>query len=218
MIHKSAYVSEKAKLHETVKVGPGAVVLGEVDIDAGTVLGANAIIGHENANIKIGKDNKIFPHAFVGGEPQDLTYNQEVSNLIIGNKNTFREFSTVNTGTKKENNTTAIGNECLLMAYVHIGHDSEISNNVVVANTTNFAGHVKIGNHVTIGGACNFSQFIRVGDGCYVTGESAVNKDVIPYTIAQGKYALSRATNKICLLYTSPSPRDATLSRMPSSA
>lgn len=199
MIHPTAIISDKSKLHETVSVGPYAIVKGAVTIDEGTTIGSHAIVGHDQVEATIGKNNIICDHAFVGGAPQDLSYKGEVSKLIIGDSNTFREFCTINTGTLKDKNTTIIGNHCLLMAYVHLGHDCVLGDRVIIANASNLAGHVKMGNNIMVGGVCNFSQFIRVGDGCYVTGESAVNKDVLPYTIAQGKYAVSRATNKIGL-------------------
>ncbi len=199
MIHPTAIISEKAKLHPSVKVGPYAVIKGSVVIGEGTRVGSHAIVGHENIEAIIGKNNIICDHSFLGGAPQDLSYKGEVSKLIVGDGNTFREFCTINTGTLKQDNTTTIGNNCLLMAYVHIGHDCILGDRVIVANTTNFAGHVKVGNNVTIGGACNFSQFVSVGDGSYITGESAVNKNILPYVIAQGKYAVCRATNKIGL-------------------
>ncbi len=135
----------------------------------------------------------------MGGAPQDLKYNEEPTSLIVGGNNIFRECVTVNIGTESGGGVTRIGNNNLLMAYVHVAHDCELGNHIVVANTTNFAGHVKVEDHVRIGGVCSFNQFITIGRYSYIAGDSAVNKDILPFTIAQGKYAVSRATNKIGL-------------------
>ncbi|MCB0386309.1 MAG: acyl-ACP--UDP-N-acetylglucosamine O-acyltransferase, partial [Bdellovibrionales bacterium] len=137
--------------------------------------------------------------AVVGSPPQDLTYKGEPTKLVIGNGNTIREYCTLNLGTAKGGGVTRIGDDCLLMAYVHVAHDCHIKNKVVIANSTHFAGHVTVEDHVKIGGGCLFSQFITLGEYCYIAGDTAVNKDIIPYCIAYGNFATIRATNKIGL-------------------
>ncbi len=198
-IHPSAIISKSAELASDVSVGPFTVIQGRVKVDSGTQIESHCVIGNEHGVTRIGKKNHILSGAMVGGIPQDLTYKNEPTELTIGDGNTIREFVTINTGTKKGGGLTMIGNSCLLMAYVHIAHDCQIGNNVVIANTTNFAGHVIVEDNVRIGGVCSFNQFITVGRFAYIGGESAVNKDILPFTIAQGNYAVSRATNKIGL-------------------
>ena len=135
----------------------------------------------------------------VGGPPQDLTYKNEPTQLVIGDRNNIREFVTINIGTQKGGGVTRIANDCLLMAYVHIAHDCQIGSHVVIANTSQFAGHVIIEDHVKIGGVCKFNQFVRVGKHSFIAGDSSVNKDILPYAIAQGNYAVTRAANSIGL-------------------
>ena len=141
----------------------------------------------------------MFPGAVVGGVPQDLKYAGENTHLEIGDHNIFRECVTVNTGTVSGGSLTKLGNHNLIMAYCHIAHDCIFGDHIVVANSSNFAGHVILEDHVKVGGVCSFNQFIKVGAHSYIAGESSVNKDIIPYTIARGNYAISTVTNKIGL-------------------
>lgn len=198
-IHSTALISNKSQIHESVRVGAYAIIEGEVEIGEGTIVEPHARIGFEHSKIKIGKNNRVHSFSYLGGAPQDTSYSGYKSQLVIGDNNHFREFVSINCGTQKDKNTTVIGNECMFMAYVHIAHDCQIGDRVVIANTTNFAGHVVVENDVKIGGACNFSQFIRLGKFSYIAGDTTANKDILPYTIAEGKWALCRATNKIGL-------------------
>ncbi|MCB0407853.1 MAG: acyl-ACP--UDP-N-acetylglucosamine O-acyltransferase [Bdellovibrionales bacterium] len=198
-IHPTAVISEQAELHESVEVGPYAIINGRVQIDEGTRILPHAIIGSDHGVLKIGKRNIFYSCAAVGGPPQDLKYNNDPTELVIGDDNLFREFTTINIGTVTGGGRTLIGNKCMFMAYVHVAHDCHIGNNVIVANSSNFAGHVTVEDNVRIGGICQFNQFVKVGRYSYIAGDSAVNKDIIPYSMAQGKYAVARATNKIGL-------------------
>lgn len=198
-IHPTALVSDNAKLHESVTVGPYAVIKGKVDLDEGCQVHAHAVVGSEAGQVTAGKNNLFHSMSAVGGAPQDLKYAGEETRLVLGDSNVFREFTTVNIGTPEGGGKTEIGNNCLFMAYVHVAHDCIIGNHVIVANSSNFAGHVIVEDYVGVGGVCQFNQFIKIGKASYIAGDSAVNKDVLPYTIAQGKYAVSRATNKIKL-------------------
>ena len=135
----------------------------------------------------------------IGGPPQDLKYKGEETRLEIGDGNQIREFVTINVGTATGTGVTRVGNKNLLMAYVHIAHDCNLGSHIAIANTSNFAGHVTVEDHVHVGGVCSFNQFITVGKYAFIAGDSAVNKDVMPFTIAQGKYAVSRAPNSILL-------------------
>ncbi len=196
-IHPTAIIDKKVELAEGVKVGPYSVIKGKVFVGQGTRIDSHTVIGSDSGVVILGKNNHILPGAMVGGPPQDLKFNNEETRLEIGDANVIREFVTINVGTVTGTGLTKIGNNNLLMAYVHVAHDCRIGNNIAIANTTNFAGHVTVEDHVRIGGVCSFNQFITIGRYSFIAGDSAVNKDVMPYTIAQGKYAVSRAPNEI---------------------
>lgn len=199
MIHPTAIIGKGVELASDVHIGPYTVIEGNVRIGKGTRIKSHAVIGSEFGRVEIGENNQIYSGAIVGGPPQDLKYKSEPTQLKMGDGNVIREFVTLNIGTMTGGGITQIGSGNLLMAYVHVAHDCHIGSNVVIANTTNFAGHVTVEDNVRIGGVCSFNQFVRVGQYAYIAGESAVNKDILPYSIAQGSYAVTRATNKIGL-------------------
>lgn len=198
-IHPTAHVDESSKISENVYIGPGAVVLGDTYIGQGSYIHNHATVGSKECKTVLGKNNTVFPGAVVGGVPQDLKYNGEKTVLTVGDNNVFRECVTVNTGTVTGGEKTVIGNDNLIMAYCHVAHDCILGDHIVVANSTNFAGHVIVEDHVKIGGVCSFNQFVKVGQHAYIAGESSVNKDILPFTIARGNYAVSTVTNKIGL-------------------
>ena len=156
-----------------------------------------ATIGSDSTETVLGENNRIHPGAVIGEVPQDLKYRGEPTKLIIGDGNVFREYVTVNAGTPDGGGITNIGNRCLFMNYVHIAHDCKIGSEVVIANSGQLAGHVELADHVKVGGVCCFNQFTRAGVHSYITGDSTVNKDVLPFSIAQGKYAVMRAANQV---------------------
>lgn len=198
-IHPTAIVEDGVELGTDITIGPYSIVKGKVKIGDGTRIESHVVIGSEYSLIEIGKNNHFLSGAMIGGPPQDLKYNNEQTRLLIGDGNTFREFVTVNCGTVSGGGITKIGDHCLLMAYVHIAHDCTIGNHVVIANTCQFAGHVTVEDHAKIGGVCMFNQWVRVGKHSFVAGDSAVNKDILPFSIAQGRYAVARAANSIGL-------------------
>lgn len=198
-IHPTAVIDKRVELDEGVSVGPFSVLKGKVMVGRGTRIESHTVIGSEHGVVVIGRNNQIFPGAMVGGPPQDLKFKNEETCLEIGDNNMIREFVTINVGTKTGTGVTRIGSNNLLMAYVHVAHDCQIGNHIAIANTTNFAGHVHVEDHVRIGGVCSFNQFITIGKYAFIAGDSAVNKDVMPFTMAQGKYAVSRATNEVGL-------------------
>lgn len=198
-IHPTAIISPQAELASDVEVGPFAIIMGKTRIGSGSKIMGHAVVGSDFGITVIGKNNTIFSGAAVGGPPQDLKYRNEPTKLTIGDNNAFREFSTVNIGTASGGGETVIGSSCLFMAYVHVAHDCKLGDDIVVGNTTNFAGHVTVGDHVRIGGACNFNQFIHLGRYSYIAGDSTANKDILPFSIAQGNYAVARAHNKVGL-------------------
>lgn len=196
-IHQTAIVSDKAKISPDATIGPYVVIRGEVDIAEGVIIDHFTTIGAEYTKVTIGAGTRIFPGAVVGEAPQDLKYKGEKTQVTIGENNMIREYVTIHAGTPDGGGHTQIGNNGLFMAYVHIAHDCVIGDSVVIANSSQLAGHVIIEDHVKIGGVCAFNQFVRLGKYCYIAGDSAVNKDVLPFAIAQGKYAVMRAANQI---------------------
>jgi UDP-N-acetylglucosamine acyltransferase len=196
-IHPTAVVDKNVELSENVKIGPYSVIKGKVMIGSGTKIESHVVLGSEHGVVTVGKNNHFLPGAMIGGPPQDLKFKGEETRLELGDNNIFREFTTVNVGTAHGGGVTRIGSNNLFMAYVHVAHDCQMGNNIAVANTTNFAGHVTVEDNVRVGGVCSFNQFITLGKFSFIAGDSAVNKDIMPFTIAQGKYAVSRAPNEV---------------------
>lgn len=199
-IHPSSVISPEAEIAEGVEVGPYCLIQGKVKIGKGTFVEGHVTIGSRYGIVTIGENNHFAPGAVIGGAPQDISYKSEATQLVIGNNNIFREFSTVNLATSKGDGKTEIGNNCYFMAYTHVGHDCKVGNNVIMANNSHLGGHCEIEDGVTIGGVCAFNQFTKVGKMAFVAGSSIVNKDILPFSRAQGNYAVIRATNKIGLL------------------
>lgn len=199
-IHPTSVLSSDVVLEEDVEIGPYCNIQGHVKIGRGTFVEGHVSIGSRHGIVEIGKNNHIAPGAAIGGPPQDISYKAEPTKLIIGDNNVIREFTTLNIATSKATGSTVIGNNCYFMAYSHVGHDSKIGSNVIVANNTNFAGHCVVEDNVTIGGVCGFSQFTRIGKYSFVAGASIANKDILPFSRAEGHWALVRATNKVGLL------------------
>ena len=192
-IHDFAEVSPKAELGKGVSVGPGAVVGPDVIVGSNTWIGPNVII---EGKVKIGSNNKIFPGACIGLEPQDLKYNGDPTNVLIGDNNTFRECVTINRATF-EGEKTIVGNQNLLMAYSHLGHNCEIGNNVVIANSVQIAGHVVVEDRAVIGGCLGIHQFVHIGYLAMIGGMTRVDRDVPPYCLAEGHPGRMRGLNKV---------------------
>lgn len=199
-IHPTSVVSSEAVIGPDVEIGPYCLIQGKVTIGKGTFIEGHATLGSRTSIVVMGENNHVSPGAVIGGPPQDVSYKGEITKLIIGNNNTFREFSTVNTATSKGDGVTEVGNNCYMMSYTHAGHDCKIGNNVVIANNTHIGGHCTIEDGVVVGGACAFNQFTRVGKGAFIGGGSILNKDILPFSRALGNWALVRATNKVGLL------------------
>ena len=157
-VHPSAFVDPKAELHDGVIIAQGAIVGPDVTIGQGTEIGSNAVI---TGRTKIGMNNKVFPNVFIGLDPQDLKYKGAPTEVIIGDNNTFRECVTINKATD-EGEKTIIGNNNLLMAYSHIGHNCELANGIVLSNSVQVAGHVKIEDKAIIGGCLGIHQFLSL--------------------------------------------------------
>ncbi len=196
-VHRSAIVSSRAALAAGVEVGPYAVVGPEVEIGPGCKVGAHAIV---EGPTRMGARNVIHPHASIGRDPQDRKFRPgEASRLEIGDGNTIREYVTINRGTEEGGGVTRIGNDCWLMATVHIAHDCVLGDDVVMANFASVAGHVHIGNHVTMAGFSGAHQFCRIGDYSFLGIYSGVTRDVPPYVLVAGQPPKPRGVNVIGL-------------------
>jgi len=182
-IHPTAIVDAGAALAATVTVGPYTIIGPHVSIGEGTSIGAHCVIeGHT----RIGRDNRIFQFASLGAAPQDMKYAGEPTELVIGDRNTIREFVTFNTGTVQDVGTTRIGDDCWIMAYVHIAHDCQVGNHIILANNATLAGHVHLGDHVFIGGLTGVHQFVKIGAHAMAGFGSAVSQDVPPFMTVDG--------------------------------
>ncbi len=181
-IHPTAIIDPAARLAPDVTVGPHCVVTGDVEIGSGTALAAGVVV---EGTTRIGRNCRLAHHAVVGGVPQDLKYKGARSMVEIGDSNTIREFVTINRATE-EGDKTVVGNNNLLMAYVHLAHNCVIGNNVILANVVNLAGHVTIDDFASVGGLTPVHQFVRIGKYAFVGGGSRVAKDVPPFVRAAG--------------------------------
>ena len=183
MIHKTAIIDTKAKISSSVDIGPYTVIGPNVEISDNVVIESHVnITGYTT----IGKNNKFYPFASIGNDPQDMKYKGEKTKLIIGDNNTIREYSTINPGTAQGGGITKMGNNNLIMINAHIAHDCIIGNDIVIANSAAIAGHAEIGDNVVIGGNCGIQQFTRIGRMAMIGGMTGVSRDVIPYGLSTG--------------------------------
>lgn len=191
-IHPTAIIEKGAQLHESVTVGAYAV------IGSNVVIGENCRIAHHASIVghtTIGNNTKIYQFASIGEAPQDKKYKDEPTKLVIGNDNIIREFTTLNTGTASGGGVTTIGNNNMIMAYVHIAHDCHIGNNIVFANSVALAGHVTVRDWVILGGAVAVHQFTVIGEHAMLAGMTGVSQDVPPYVMAFGYRAEPKGIN-----------------------
>lgn len=176
-------ISKKAKIGKNVIIEPYCIIEDDVKIGDNTTIGSHTVIKNFTT---IGKNCKIFSHCAIGGVPQDKKYSGEKSILTIGDNTTIREFCTLNRGTE-ESGITKVGSDCLLMAYVHVAHDCDVQNNVILANGVQLGGHVTIQDYAIIGGMTPVHQFCNIGKHAFVGGGLRVVQDVPPYIIANGE-------------------------------
>jgi UDP-N-acetylglucosamine acyltransferase len=192
MIHTTAIVSEKTVLADGVVVGPYTVIGDDVEIGSGTRIDSHVVI---NGPTKIGEDNHIYQFASIGDDPQDKKYAGEPTGLVVGDRNTIREFCTISRGTIQDRGQTIVGDDNWIMAYVHIAHDCVVGNNTILANNATLAGHVHIGDWVICGGFSGAHQFCRVGAHAFLGMYSGVSRDVPAYTMVAGQPAMARGIN-----------------------
>ena len=208
MIHRTAIVDPKAKISSSVNVGPYSIIGPNVEIGEDTDINSHvSIAGHT----KIGKNNKIYPFASIGNDPQDLKFKGEISSLEIGDNNKIREYVSINPGTDGGSRVTKIGNNCLFMVSSHVAHDCNIGNNIVVVNNVAIGGHVHIEDNAIIGGNSAVHQFIRIGKFAMIGGMCAVIRDVIPYGLVHGNRSILQGINLIGLRRNNISNQDITL-------
>ncbi len=192
LIHPSALVDAKAQLDSSVEIGPYSVVGPYVRIGANTRVGAHCVIeGHTT----IGKDNQIFQFNSIGAIPQDKKYAGEPCELHIGDRNTIREFCTLNIGSPGDAGVTRVGDDNWIMAYVHIAHDCMVGNKTILANNTTLGGHVHLADWVIVGGLTGIHQFVKIGAHAMVGFSSAVTQDVPPFMMADGNPLAVRGFN-----------------------
>ena len=198
-IHPTAIVSSQAKIAPDATIGPYCVIEGHVEIGAGTVVDSHARLGHRFGRLVIGRDNYIQHGATLGGPPQDISYSGDDTLLEIGDGNRIGEYVSISQGTLKGGGRTSIGHSTMLMAFVHVGHDCRIGDGVIITNSTQISGHVVVEEHALLSGLVGVSQFVRLGRYSFLTGGSFTNKDIPPYTIAEGHWARLRAVNRVAL-------------------
>jgi UDP-N-acetylglucosamine acyltransferase len=195
MIHNLSDVHPSAKIADQVEIGPFTSVAADVEIGEGTWIGPNVTIMD---GARIGANCKIFPGAVISAVPQDLKFDGEQTTVEIGDRTTIRECVTINRGTKAYGKTT-LGEDCLIMAYVHIAHDCVIGNRVILVNSVALAGHVEVGDWAIISGLSAVHQFVKIGNHVMVGGGAMVRKDVPPMITAAGDPLTYAGVNSVGL-------------------
>ncbi len=191
-IDPRAVVSPDAELAPDVEVGPFAVIGPGVSIGPRTRIGPHAVVKGPTV---VGADNQIFQFASIGDDPQDMKYRGEPTRLVIGDRNTFREYVTVNRGTVTGIGETRIGNDNLILAYSHVAHDCVLGDHIIMSNAVNLAGHVEVGDWAIFSGYAGAHQFCRIGAHAFIANNTAVLQDIPPYVLAAGQPAAPRAVN-----------------------
>lgn len=191
-IHKTAIIEDGAIIGNNVTIGAYTIIGPNVKIGDGNIIGSHTVI---EGKTTIGNNNKIYSHAALGTDPQDLKFEGEDVELIIGNNNKIREFTLFNPGTKGGGSITKIGDNNLFMGYVHVAHDVIIGNHCVFANVATLAGHVEIDDYVVVGGLTPIHQFCKLGSHVMIGGGSVVTQDIPPFCLAEGNRANLRGLN-----------------------
>ncbi|MED5534273.1 MAG: acyl-ACP--UDP-N-acetylglucosamine O-acyltransferase [Pseudomonadota bacterium] len=192
MIHESAVISGRARVHEDVSIGPYSIVGADVEIGPGTRIESHVVL---KGPCVIGRDNHIFQFASLGDGPQDKKYAGEPTQLVIGDRNTIREYCSINRGTVQDEGITRLGSDNWIMAYSHIAHDCVVGDHTVFANNTTLAGHVHIGDWAILGGFTAVHQYCHIGAHTLTGIFAAVTKDIPAYVLASGRPAVPRGIN-----------------------
>jgi UDP-N-acetylglucosamine acyltransferase len=192
-IHPTAVVDPSSRIGANVEIGAYSVIGPDVEIGEGTRIGAHCTI---EGPTRIGRDNRFHGHAAIGGDPQDKKFDGERTELVIGDRNVFREFATINRGTGQGGGATRIGDDNWFLSYVHVAHDCQVGNGCVFSNNATLAGHVEVGDFVILGGFAGVHQFCRIGAHAFIGMGAFVNGDVPPYVlVAQEGYGRPRGIN-----------------------
>ena len=203
MIESTAIIDPSAELADDVSIGAYSIVGPNVIIGSGTTIGPHAVI---NGPTRIGKNNRIYQFTSIGEDPQDKKYGNEVTELVIGDNNVIREFSTMHRGTSQDKGVTMIGSHNLFMAYSHVAHDCVIGDHNIMANGASLAGHVRLDDHVILGGFTLVHQFCKVGTYAFSAMGSALSQDVPPYLMVSGRPTKPRGINAVGLERSGFSP------------
>lgn len=179
-IHPTAIIHPSARVPDSCKIGPYCVLGTEVELGEGCHLVSHVAM---EGPTRIGADNKIFPFAAIGMDPQDVTYKGEPTRLEIGDHNEIREYVTINRGTVKGGGLTKVGSHILIMAYTHIGHDCVIGDHSMLVNGATLAGHVTVEEWAVVGALCPVHQFVRIGAHSYIGGGTTITQDVLPFSM-----------------------------------
>ena len=192
MIHSTAIIDPHAKLAGDVSVGAYAVIGGDVEVGPGTTIGSHVVI---DGPTRIGRGNQFFPHSSIGAAPQDKKYAGEATTLEIGDRNTIREFCTLNRGTAQDAGATRLGNDNWIMAYVHLAHDCQVGNSTIFANNAQLAGHVHVGDYAILGGFTVVHQFVHIGAHSLTAMGTILLQDLPPDVTASGNTAQPHGIN-----------------------
>lgn len=193
MIHPTAIIDESTKIADDVSIGPYSVIEADVEIGSGTEVGPHVVI---KGPTKIGKHNRIFQFASVGEQPQDLKYAGQDTRLEIGDRNTIREYVTLNRGTIEDAGVTRIGSDNLFMTSSHVAHDCIIGDHCILANAVALAGHVHVDDYAILGGYSTVHQFTRIGAHSFSGFATAIDRDILPYFTVAGNRARAIGINK----------------------
>lgn len=193
-VHPTAILDPTAELGENVRIGPYALIDAEVVIGDGTEVGAAA---HVAGPTVVGKENRIYPKACVGFDPQDLKFSGERTELVMGDRNAVREFVTINRGTGKGGGTTRVGDDNLFLTHAHVAHDTVVGNRTLFVNGATLAGHVEVEDDAVIGAYSSVQQFCRVGRHAYIGGYSVITRDALPFVKTVGVKPSCYGVNRI---------------------
>ena len=192
MIDARAIVAPDADIGDDVEIGAYTIIGPGVKIGADTWIGPHAVI---NGPTTLGRGNKVFQFASIGDAPQDRKYGGEPTRLEVGDRNVFREFCSINRGTIGGRNVTRIADECLFMAYSHVGHDCIVGSHCILSNCTALAGHVELGDWTILSGYAGVHQFCKIGAHAFLANNAAVTRDVPPYLLVAGSPAEPKGVN-----------------------